>query len=394
MTAEAAHANVSSYRWVILAVCLISCGIYYFSLQSIPPLLPKIQSSFNIGSGTAGLLISFTVIPGLLMALPAGFLINKYHFQTMGFLAMVCVSIGSFVFAVSPNFVSAACGAVIMGLGSCFLTIGTAALISQCFERKELGLAMGIYSIIFPLATVIAFIISPFIQQSLGLQSPFYLSTIGSIICGAFFLLLIRNTKVIVRSQASKGSTFEEVKKNAAWKVGLIWLLYNMASAAFVTWAPTLLFTYKSLNLVSASSISSLYMVATMFLIPIYGWASDKYRKRKNILIAGLIGMSCTVPLLIYLNGVLLIPAVILVGVFASAVPAQALALMAEALPPEKSGVGFGLMSFCNRTATVIAAPLVGFLLDATQSMAQSFVCISAFAVLSAALTLTSRLND
>lgn len=190
MTAE--DTKVSKYRWVILAVCLISCGIYYFSLQSIPPLLTKIQSVFNVGAGTAGLLISFTVIPGLIMALPAGFLINKYHFRTMGVLAIVCVSLGSFIISISQGFLSAACGAVIMGLGSCFLTIGTAAIIPHWFKRKELGFAMGIYSIIFPLATIIAFLISPLMQQTLGWQSPFYLSTIGSIVCIFFFLSTIK----------------------------------------------------------------------------------------------------------------------------------------------------------------------------------------------------------
>lgn len=128
--------------------------------------------------------------------------------------------------------------------------------------------------------------------------------------------------------------------------------------------------------------------------MPLYGWVADKRGKRKTIITVGLIGMACSVPTLIYLNGLLLIPAVIIVGVFASAIPPQALALMAEAMPLEKSGIGFGLMSFWNRTATVIVAPLVGFLLDATQSMVESFVCISAFAVLSATVTLTARLND
>jgi len=294
----------------------------------------------------------------------------------------------------SQGFLSAAFGAVIMGLGSCFLTFGTASIIPHWFQRKELGFAMGIYSITFltfPLATIIAFIVSPLMQQSLGWQSPFYLSTIGSIVCGTFFLS-IRGTGLTIESPARTKTSFKEVMKNsAALKVGLIWLLYNLASAGFVTWTPTLLFTYKDLNLLSASSLSSLYMVVTMFLIPVYGWAADKYRKRKTILAIGLVGMACSVPSLIYLNGLMLIPVIIFVGVFASAIPAQALALMGETMPLEKSGIGFGMMSFWNRTATVVVAPLVGFLLDATQSMVQSFVCISIFAVLSASFTLTLR---
>ncbi|MCL5949859.1 MAG: MFS transporter [Candidatus Bathyarchaeota archaeon] len=377
---------------MILSVCLISCGIYYFSLQSIPPLLTTIESVFSVGAGTAGLLISFIVFPGVLMAIPAGFLICKYGFRTMGFLSIVCVSLGSLIIAISTSFFSVLCGGVIMGLSSCFLTIGTASIIPHWFKSRELGLAMGIFSIGFPLATIIAFLIGPLMHQYLGWQSPFYLSTIGAILCGIFFLAIVKDTRLIIESRVSNKSYVKEfVKNKAAWKIGLIWLFYSMASSAFVTWTPTLLLTYKSLNIVSASSLSSLYMVSILLFIPLYGWVSDKYGKRKPIMVAGLFGMTCGVLTLIFVNGLPLIPIVLIIGAFASAVPPLAFALMAETMPLEKSGIGFGMMSFWNRTATVVVAPLIGFLLDATHSMTYSFVCISVFAVLSATLTLTSR---
>ncbi|MCW4003571.1 MAG: MFS transporter [Candidatus Bathyarchaeota archaeon] len=389
MTAVGTQA--SGYRWLILLVCLVSCGMYYFSRESIPPLITKIQSVFSVSAGTAGLLVSAIVIPGVLMAIPAGFLINKYGFRLMGSLAMVCVALGSLVIVLSTNFISMLCGGVIMGLSSCFLTIGTAAIIPHWFKSRELGFAMGIYSIVYPLSTIIAFTVGPLMREFISWQSPFYLSIIGATLCGIFFFVLVKDRGLIIKSNVSSKSTAEEIVKNtAAWKVGLLWLFYSMASGAFVTWSPTLLSTFKDFNILGASSISSLYMVSTLLFIPVYGWISDKSGHRKPIMVAGLLGMASSILALIYLNDLPLIFIILLVGAFASAVPALAFASMAETMPPEKSGLGFGMMSFWNRTATVVVAPLVGFLLDTTQSI-HTFACIALFAVLSATLALTLR---
>ena len=383
--------QASNHRWIVLGVCLISCGMYYFSLESIPPLITKIQSVFGVGAGTAGLLVSSIVIPGVLMAIPAGFLINKYGFRIMGFLSMVCVSLGALIMVLSTDFISMLFGGVIMGLSSCFLTIGTAALIPRYFKRRELGFAMGIFSIVYPLSTIIAFTVGPLMRQSIGWQSPFYLSIVGAVLCGIFFFAIVKNTGLIIKSNVSTKSAAEEIIKNrAAWKVGLLWFFFSMASAAFVTWTPTMLLTFKSFNFISASFISSLYMVSTLLFIPFYGWASDKSGHRKPIMVAGLLGMASGVLVLVYLNNLPLILVILIIGVFASAVPPIALASMAETMPPEKSSIGFGLMSFWNRTATVIVAPLIGFLFDTTQSI-HSFASIAIFVVISATFALTLK---
>ena len=315
--------QASGYRWIVLAVLLLSCGIYYFSLESIPPLLIKIESVFNIGAGTAGLLTSFIVIPGLFMAIPAGFLINKQGFRTIGFLSLICISLGNLVIALSTSFFLLLCGGFMMGFGSCFLTIGTAAMIANWFKSKELGLAMGIFSIGYPLATIIAFLTVPLMQLSLGWHSSFYLNAIIAILCSLFFLVTVKDTGLVVESRMKSNSTVEMFTEyRLVWKIGLIWLLYSMASAAFVTWAPSILSIYKNLSILSASLFSSLFLVSELLFIPFYGWASDRYGNRRSLMISGLIGMACGVVALIYLNGLMLIPVIIMIGAFGSAVPA------------------------------------------------------------------------
>ncbi len=382
----------SNYRWLVMFACMLSCCMYYYALQSVPPLLNTLQAVFNIDGVMAGLFMSIMVIPGLLMALPAGLIVNKFGFRRIGFLSLICISLGSFFVAFSTEFYSALFGRLIMGFGSCFLTIGTAATIPHWFKNKELGLAMGIYSIGFIVSTIVAFSTVPLLEEALGWQSPFYLSAIGAIVCAVFFVAIVKDTRIVIESGLSSFKSGLRTMKNIIiWKIGVIWLFYSVASSAFVTWAPSLLSTYKGLTTVDASLLSSLYLVSQLFFVPFYGWLYDRKGNRKTIMIAGLLGMALSVTALIYLNGLMLIPAVLIVGAFASAVPALTFAWMAESMPLKQTGVGFGMTSFWNRTATVIAAPLIGFLLGTAQPMISSFVCISIFAVLGIILILSTK---
>jgi hypothetical protein len=53
-------------------------------------------------------------------------------------------------------------------------------------------------------------------------------------------------------------------------------------------------------------------------------------------------------------------------------------------MPLKQVGLGFGMMPFWNRIATVIAAPLVGLFLQTIQSITLTWVFISAFALVGA----------
>jgi MFS family permease len=366
--------------------------MYYFALQSMPPLMNRIQSVFAVDSATAGLLMSVVVIPGVILALPAGLLVNKYGFRRIGFLALTSVALGSLITAVATTFSLALLGRFVMGFGSCFLTIGTATIIPQWFQRKELGTAMGIYSIGVPIATIAAFFAVPLLEQSFGWQSPFYFGAVGGIGCAVFFVAAIKekHAKSEVEETDSVGIR-QNLRNREVWKIGLIWLFFSIASSGFVTWTPSLFLTFKGLTPVHASVLSSMYMVSSLFFIPFYGWVSDRRGSRKPFLLAGLFGTAASIYALSFLQGAGLIVGVLVVGATAGAIPALALALMAQTVSVKHAGLGFGMMSFWNRTATIIEAPLIGYFLQISQSMSFTLMCLSSFALVAAALTLTTH---
>jgi predicted MFS family arabinose efflux permease len=385
-----AQSLTARYRWLMLFVCLLACDIYYFALQSIPPLLYRFESIFAIDKATAGLLMSIVVIPGIILALPAGLLISKYGFRKIGTLALICVALGSLITSFSINFSIALLGRLTVGFGSCFLTIGTASIIPQWFKKNEIGLAMGIYCIGSPAATITAFFVVPLMAEWLGWQSPFYLGAIIGIIFSIIFAAIVKNSPIKSKIDITKPSDIRSSLTGNVLRVSIMWFLFSVASSSFITWTPNLLLTFKEINPVFASMISSLYMVSSIFFIPFYGWISDRIADRRWFVIIGLFATAISMYVFSYMQGLTLIWGILFVGAAAGIIPALAFVLMAHALPSQHIGIGFGIMSFSNRIATVIGAPLIGFVLQTTQSINLTLFFISIFAFFGAVTVLSS----
>jgi len=383
--------QVSSYRWVILFVAVLGFVLFNYGLQSVPPLLNQFQTLFGIDNATAGLLMSLVVIPGIFLALPAGLLINKYGFRKIGFFSAILLAAGSAVTALSSIFSFTLLGRALLGIGGCFLTIGAAVVIPQWFHHKEIGKAMGIYVAGVPIAVTLAFFTTPVLAQSYGWQLPFYIGAVISIVSAALFLVTMKDGPYKMKDTEGSSGLRQVFSNREIWKTNIVWMLFNMGAIGFLTWAPVMFVMYKGFNIVDASILSSSVMVVNLFLVPLYGWVSDKLDRRKPFIIIGALATSVTYFLISYTIGLPLVAAIILSGITAGLVPGLVMATAARSLPPKHAGAGFGVMTMWQNIGITITAPLIGYILQASGSMLITFASLAVFSLVIAAITLTAH---
>ncbi len=384
--------QVSGNRWVMLLVSLFAFMAYAFVFNSLPPLLNELQGVFGVDDATAGFLMSFVVVPGIFLALPAGVLINKFGFRRLSFVSVILVAVGSLVTAFSVTFLMALVGRLILGVGGCFVTVGIPTFIPQWFERREMGKAMGVYSVGMPIATTVAFFAAPVLAQSFGWQSPFFIGFVVSIVAAVLFLAMVKEGPL-------KGSLaaveYSEVKRaltsGEVWRISFVWMFFSMSSIGFLTWAPKLFVLFKNLTPVSASVLSSGLMIASFFVTPFYGLASDRIGRRKPFIIVGAVVMALSLFAIGYAMDLSLTASIIILGVFASAVPPFVMAIIAQSLSPKQAGTGFGIATLWQYIGITVAAPLIGYFLQTTQSLSLTFLSMSAFALAAAVTALTLR---
>jgi len=335
--------------------------------------------------------MSIVVIPGIFLALPAGLIVDRYGIRLIGFVSTVLTAVGSLVTAIANSFPTLLFGRLILGIGGAFIVTATPTMIPQWFSREELGKAMGFYGTNMPLATITAFPIASLLMLTYNWRYPFYLGTIVAAIASAVFIFFVREGPLKHARHNQGVNTRSALANPELWKVSLTWLFFQVTAISFLSWGPRLFQQYKGLDLVFASLLASVLMFAAIFFVPLNGWFSDKIGRRKPFLVVGSLFMAVAIVASGYAFGFALIVSVIILGIAASMVPPVVSALPAEILKPEVIGVGFGVIAVCLNIGVALAAPLLGYLVDVTDSIVLSFAGIAMFSLLGAVVAYTLK---
>jgi len=359
----------------------------------MPPLLSDAAAEFNISEAQAGLLMSLAVIPGIVLALPAGFAVNKYGFRFLGFVSTLLVAAGSLITSLADSFSLALLGRFVLGIGGAFIVVGTPALISQWFDRKNIGKAMGIYATNMPVATILAFPASTVLAQSYNdWHFPFYVGTVLAVIIAFAFVLVAREGPLRKeRTQAEVAGIKPALGNSEVWKAGLVWMFFNGAAIAYLSWAKVLFESYKGLSSFEASVFASVLMYAAVFFVPIFGWASDRTGKKKPFLVGGPIALAVALIATSYASGMTLLASVIMLGIVAAMVPPVVMTIPSQNLPPNLSGTGFSIVTLCQNVGIAFAAPYAGYLIHVTENITTTFLGVSLLSLVAAAIALTMK---
>jgi predicted MFS family arabinose efflux permease len=385
--------KLSTYRWIVLFSCFLAFVAYAFVFQSMPPLLSQAAMEFNISEAQAGLLMSSAVVPGIILALPTGLIVNKYGFRRLGFVSILLIAAGSLITALADNFSTALLGRSVLGVGGAFIVVGTPALISQWFDRKELGKAMGLYATNMPVATILAFPVATVLAQSYNdWHYPFYVGTLLAAAVAFAFVFAVREGPLGDHTESTGAPEIRHALGNSeVWKASLVWMFFNGAAIAYLSWAKTLFESHKGLPSFEASVFASVLMYAAVFFVPIFGWASDKTDKRKLFLVGGSIAMAAALMTTSVASGVTLLACVIMLGITAAIVPPVVMTIPSQNLPPNLSGTAFSMVTLCQNVGIAFAAPYAGYLIQTTGEIVATFFGISLLSLAAAAVALTMK---
>lgn len=381
-----------SYRWALLFASFFTFVAFAFVFQLMPPLEKIIRSDFGISQAESGLLMSIVVVPGIFLALPAGLVVNRYGFRSLGFLSTVLVALGSLATALANTFATALLGRFILGVGGAFIIVGMPTVLPQWFSHSELSKAMGIYAANMPIATIAAFPIATVLAQNFDWHYPFYVGTVAALAAAIIFAVIVKEGPLKGEHKLVKGGEVKHAVKNVeVWKVSLIWMLFNTTAIAFLSWAQTLFQDFKGLEPFYASLLASVLMYSAVVFVPLFGWASGKYERRKPFMVAGSILMALALIATAYAFDFALFGSAIVLGIGAAMVPPMVMTITAESLPPNLSGTGFSIVTLCQNIGTAVSAPFAGYLIQTTQSLPLTFLGISSFAFSSAIIALTLK---
>ncbi len=132
---------MSPRRWIILAVLFAARAATGFQFQSIGSTANMLMRDLGINYSGIGILLGAYLLPGIVVALPAGLLGRRFRDRNLGLAGLAMVAVSGVALGCSEGFVEALVARTIGGVGATVVVLVatkmTAGLVRQPRDRAR-----------------------------------------------------------------------------------------------------------------------------------------------------------------------------------------------------------------------------------------------------------------
>lgn len=359
---------VHPYAWVILAVVFLASIAAPLNQSKVPPLMPVLMEAFRLGLGPAGWLMSVFALTGVLLSLPAGFLLQRFGPKACGATALACLVLGAILGALSGHAATLLLSRVIEGVGMGLIAIVAPAAIAMWFPADRQGTPMGIWATWVPVGTVAMYALAPALAARTGWQAVWWVGAGFSLVALVLYLLLMRLPPWLRDRDPAEGApvALREVLTNRrVWLLALEFACFNLVFLAIATFYPTFLSEVRGYSLREAAFISSVSTVIVLFSAPLAGWLSDRIGSRRLVFSIPFLIIGAMMALPFRVSGWQIYAFMLVLGLIAGAIPTATFAAAPEvAGRPDLAGLALAVVILGQNLGMFTGPILFGSLVE------------------------------
>ncbi|HET8528435.1 MAG TPA: MFS transporter [Gaiellaceae bacterium] len=124
-------------RRATLTLAAVAAGATVFGAQGISPALPTVQKAFGIGVSEVGLITAAYMLPGVLLAIPLGYLADRLGRRIVFSSTALLYGVAGAAQALAPSFGVLLALRVVQGVGFAALVPLSMTLIADVYTRSE-----------------------------------------------------------------------------------------------------------------------------------------------------------------------------------------------------------------------------------------------------------------
>nr|WP_256476127.1 MFS transporter [Siccirubricoccus soli] len=329
--------------------------------QSVGALGPFLLGVLAADYAELGSLIGAYSLVGVLVALPAGWLIARIGDRRALLAALALMAAGGLALALAPGFALAMVGRLVAGGGASVLAIICAKRVLDRFQGKEVAPAMGVMLSAWPVGIGLALLVLPLFggEWRLGLLAAALLPVL------AFPALwwAVPASPPAAPPGAPRMARLQHGEWPRLLAVSLAWASYNACFAVALGFAPALLVA-RGAAPAEAGAIASLIGFAILPLLPIGGALGERFGR--PLLVCALCILACIAALLAWVAGAPAVACLAAYGLISAPPAALIMAQLGRVLSPASRPFGVGVYYTLFYAGMALLPPLAGWLRDTT----------------------------
>ena len=158
-------------RWIILGVLFAARAATGFQFQSIGSATNLLMADLVIGYAEIGMLLGAYLLPGVIVAFPAGLLGRRVSEKTLGLAGLLLMAVSGLALSYSGDLTTALVARFVGGVGATVLGLVATKMVADWFDAREIVLAMSLLQMAWPFGAMVALPVQTYVGQSAGLSA-------------------------------------------------------------------------------------------------------------------------------------------------------------------------------------------------------------------------------
>lgn len=371
--------SFGAQAWFVSLVAALFFFYEFIQMNFFNALSPELMQSFGLDAEHLGYLSSIYFYANLIFLFPAGLILDRFSTRKIIILTMFICIVGTFSFAFAHDFFQAALCRFLTGIGSAFCFLSCIRLASRWFPSHRLALITGLVVTMAMLGGSVAQTPMTLLSEHFGWRHAVMIDSFLGLFLLAIISIIVKDfppgySELQTQTKSNQISEYgflESMKisylNKQNWLCGIYTCLMNSPiSILGALWGSLYLESVHHLSAESASNISAMIFIGTIFGSPFAGFLSDRLKRRKRFMILGAILALADTALILYLptqNEACLLLLFLFLG-FITGAQIISYPTVAESNPPALTSSSVSVVSFTTISGYAIFQPLFGYFMD------------------------------
>lgn len=224
-------------RWLALAVLVLVRVAMGFQFQSAASIGPLLVAELGIDYAALGTLVGAYLLPGIVVALPGGWLGNRFGDVRLVTFGLVLMALGGGVGALAGSYGLLLAGRLAAGVGAVLLNVFLAKLTTDLFSGRQLVIAMGWLLSAWPFGIGLALLTLGWVGEAFGAATALAATAAAALVSLGLMLTAYPRASQ-AGGAAATGSDLSTRELGATLVAGAMWGLFNAALVIVLAFAP------------------------------------------------------------------------------------------------------------------------------------------------------------